>query len=203
MLLTLSSNPVARATEVLEKGGVVLYPTDTLYGLAVDATNADALAKLQKLKGRPNGKAFSIVVADRNMLGVYAKTTPLAERLIEHFLPGALTITLEPTYPFSSSIVQDNGVAFRIPDHHFCLELARVFGKPYTATSANVSGHDTLTTTQEIVTQFGDRASLIDLIVDAGTLPIHTPSTVVDARGTEPIVLRQGAIDLVSSPRVT
>ena len=188
------NNAAHRAATTLREGGVVLYPTDTLYGLAVDATNEHALERLLSLKGRDASKPFSLIVPDVTMLRTHAYITPLTADLARRHLPGALTILLETRLPFSSLVSKDGATAFRIPNHPFCLALARTFGKPYTATSANISGKETEATTDAILAQFGTLSSHIDCIVDAGPLKSSYASTIVDARGKLPIVLRQGPI---------
>lgn len=175
---------------------ITLYPTDTLYGLGVDATSPKTVARLIALKGRPDGKPISVVVADMDMLRQCANVTPLAERLASQFLPGKLTLVLEALpEKFAPGIVAPDGsVGFRIPAHPAPHELVLRHGKPVTATSANVSGLPTESTVQKILEQFGEQASWIDDIIDGGELALSPGSTVVDARRDAPLVLREGAI---------
>lgn len=184
-----------KPVEVLKEGKILLYPTDTLYGLGVDATNAEAIAKLRKLKGREEGKPISIIVADMTMADEYAEVTPLAKKLAEAFLPGKLTLVLAVKDTLPSELTVGTGtVGIRIPNHVFCLNLARELGRPFTATSANVSDKEPQSSVSEILVQFGERATMIDRIVDSGELLESLPSTVVDARGEKPVILREGAI---------
>lgn len=177
---------------------IVLYPTDTVYGLGVDATNANAIQSLQILKGRDDAKPISIVVADRAMLETYAEVTPLAKKIIEKFLPGKLTVVLNAKKGMlPDRLTFGTGtVGIRIPNHPVPLRLVRSLGKPITATSANVSGMPTFDTPQEILAQFGERASMITEVIDEGELPRSLPSTVVDARGDTPVVIREGAVSV-------
>ncbi len=199
-ILRLSDTPlsdaVARAAAVLRDGGIVLYPTDTLYGLAADVTSEDAVRRLRLLKDRDVANLFSMIVPDMATLSEYAHTTPLSVTIAERYLPGPLTLVLASRSPLPTNTSHDGTIALRIPDHPFCLALARAFDKPYTATSANISGLPTHARIPDICTQFGDRASRIDLAIDAGELPPSPPSTIVDARGEEPIILRAGALTI-------
>lgn len=175
---------------------ITLYPTDTLFGLAVDATDADAVSRLIALKGRDEKKPISIVVADMEMARMYAIVTPLAERLARKFLPGKLTLVLEAKGNLPRQVTADSGtVGIRIPNHPVPLQLVRELGKPITATSANVADMPTMSTVSEILAQFGDKKTQIFHKPDwPNFLPESEPSTVVDARGEFPIILRQGAL---------
>lgn len=173
---------------------IVLYPTDTLYGLGVDATNEEAIQSLFLLKGRDEKKPLSIMVSDSDMIERYAEVTPLARTLIETFLPGKLTIVLD-TKDLPITLTAGTGtVGVRIPDHKKALALVCERSVPITATSANVSGMETKHSVPEILAQFGEKANMITRIIDDGILPPSAPSTVVDARGDTPIILREGAI---------
>lgn len=175
---------------------IVLYPTDTIYGLGVDATDADAVSHLFELKGRNENKPISIVVSDVEMMRQYAEVTPLAEKLTAKFLPGKLTIVLKAKNLPDNLTAGTGTVGIRIPNHPVPLRLVRELGKPITATSANVADQPTLSSLKEILAQFGERAGMITEVIDEGLLPESLPSTVVDARGEEPVVLRKGAIDI-------
>jgi L-threonylcarbamoyladenylate synthase len=175
---------------------ITLYPTDTVYGLGVDATDPAAIRALKDLKGRSGDdakKPISIVVTDMEMASKYAEVTPLARSLAERFLPGKLTVVLTAKNLPDELTAGTGTVGIRIPDHSVPLELVRRLGKPVTATSANVAGKPTLSTPEEILKQFGGNAGLIAEVIDGGP-STGTASTVVDARGDTPIVLREGAI---------
>lgn len=179
----------------MNKKRIYLYPTDTLYGLGVDATDPEAINVLRALKGEGReGKHFSITVSDLAMLDEYAYVTPLAEKLIEKFLPGKITIVLKPRNLPSELGVGTDEVGVRIPNNQLALNLIEKIGKPITATSANVSGMPTKDTPAEILEQFGNNAHLITDVIDGGQLVASDPSTVVDARDEEPIIIREGAI---------
>lgn len=175
---------------------IILYPTDTVYGLAVDATDVEEIRLLRSLKGGTEAmeKKYLVAVDGLDMVRTIAKVTPLAEKLAKHFWPGALSLILESTL-FPEELTCGTGtVAVRMPNHPVALALVREFGKPITSTSANMTGMPTLSTTEEILKQFGDRASMIGRVIDAGALPPSQPSTIVDARGEVPLFIREGAI---------
>lgn len=177
---------------------IALYPTDTLYGLGVDATNPNMVQKLKELKGREEGKHISIAVSNLAMLERYAEVTPLAKKLIEKFLPGKLTLILNVRGPSLEHLGDGETVGVRIPAHEKTLKFIREFGKPITATSANVSGMEPESTPEKILEQFGEKASIITKVIDGGELASSKPSTVVDARGEGPIIIREGAVAKVA-----
>ena len=183
------------AAAVLRAGGVVLYPTDTLYGLGADALSDEAVEKVRRIKGREGKKPIHCVVADMEMAEEYAELTADARLLAKEFFPGPLTLVLKKKPAMTSGIFRDiPTVGIRIPVGEFCRALAREFGRPYTATSANVSGTESLSIVGGILAQLDDNARHIDLALDAGELRRREPSTVVDTSASQPIVLREGAI---------
>ena len=143
-------------------GHIYLYPTDTIYGLGVDATDAEAVSQLFELKGRNENKPISIVVSDLKMAETYAEVTLLAKKLAKKFLPGKLTIVLTAKDALASAITAGTGtVGIRIPNHPVPLQLVRDIGKPITATSANVADMPTLHSVPEILEQFGEKKIMI------------------------------------------
>lgn len=181
-IYTEKNAPIERVCSVLAKGGVIVYPTDTLYALGADPQQQDAIKKLFTLKKRSSEKKVSYIFSDLNQVSQYAHLTDTAKALSE-YLPGKLTIILQSKKDAGETI----GV--RIPDNAFCRALAATYG-PVTATSANISGEKDPCTIHEILEQI---PSGIAIAIDAGDL--HGPaSTVVDARNTAVKVLRQGAV---------
>ncbi|MDE1966223.1 MAG: threonylcarbamoyl-AMP synthase [Patescibacteria group bacterium] len=186
---------LAEAARTLRAGGIVLYPTDTVYGLAADVTNADAIARLYELKGREQGKPVLILVEDIASMGKYAVMNETANRLAVRFLPGALTLVLPAKDTLPKGFAADDGtVGIRVPNDPFCLALAREFGGPFTSTSANVAGEETRVSVDGILAQFGERAKGITLAIDAGKRGSGKPSTVVSCVSDVPVVLREGAL---------
>jgi L-threonylcarbamoyladenylate synthase len=183
-----------KAAEVLSKGGIVLFPTDTLYGLAVDGRDIIAAMHLKELKGRAGDKFISVVVKDKEMIKEYAVIPSEAERLIDSYLPGPLTIALPSRGKELAHLATDDTVRVRIPDDSFTLSLSKEFNAPYTATSANLSGFPTMHTVSEILAQFGEDAEKIDLVIDGGARGGEVPSTVVRVVEGEPEIVREGAL---------
>lgn len=181
------------AAAALRAGGVVLYPTDTVYGLGADAFSDEAVAEVYTIKGRDEKKPIHCVVSDMAMAEHYSDISPYARLLAEAFWPGALTLVLKKKSDVDSGIVKGiETIGIRIPNNEFCLALAREYGAPYTTTSANKAGVETAPTVDKILEQLGNPK--IELVVDAGELPGSRPSTVVDVSGSEPRILREGAI---------
>lgn len=185
---------VERAAGVLRSGGVILYPTDTLYGLGSNAFSDEAVAKVYAIKSRDERKPIHCVVADLAMAEQYAEVNDTARKLAEKFLPGPLTLVLKKKQDVGSGIAKNiEAIGIRIPNNEFCLSLAKKFG-PYTTTSANVAGAKDQRSVHTILSQLGERAQMIDLVIDAGELPERKPSTVVDVSSGEVRILREGAI---------
>jgi len=184
------NNVISEAVRVLESGGVILYPTDTVYGLGADATNPKAIEKVFLIKKRSPSQPISIVVSNKSEISKWAKETKLSKKLAEKFLPGPLTLVLEHKNNLPENLIAGKEtIGIRIPDNNFCLNLAKKFGKPFTTTSANISGKKTDTTIYSSI----QKLSGIDLAIDAGELSGEA-STVVDARGNETLILREGEI---------
>ncbi len=184
-----------RAAEVLRAGGVILYPTDTLYGLGADALLDEAVAKIYAIKGRDEGKPMHAIVSDLAMVERYAEITDDARRLAAKLPQGQVTFILKKKAGMDSGIMKDIATfGFRIPDNEFCIEMIRAFGKPITATSANKSGDKSERSVDKILAQLGAAAEGIELVIDAGELPERAASTVVDLSGAHPLIVREGAI---------
>lgn len=185
---------VKKAAAVLAKGGIILYPTDTLYGLGVDATNPEAVERLRELKGRERKKPIGVVVPDVRSMERCGTLNFAARDLAERFLPGPLTLVLPANPLMPSDVMLNGGIGVRVPKHEFCLALARAFGKPFTTTSANLAGMGTPSTVNDLIWHFGPKVSEISLIVDGGVLASENPSTVVSCVTETPQVIRVGAI---------
>lgn len=185
----------AYAAAILQNGGVILYPTDTLYALGASLERPHALEKIYSIKERDPKKSVSFIVADIDIAREYIELTPLAETLAKKFLPGPLTLIVnQKECPRDLRVSHDGSIGIRIPNDPFCLSVARHLGKPFTTTSANIAGKDTEKTIPKILLQLGAHIQDILLIIDAGELPNSIPSTVVDVRTATPIILRIGAI---------
>jgi L-threonylcarbamoyladenylate synthase len=190
-----SHEAVPHAALAIESGGVVIYPTDTLYGLGADALSDSAVKKIYEVKGRDEGKPIHAIVADMQMAERFAYVDGTAHMLAERFLPGPLTLILKKREGIETGIAKGiDTFGIRIPDNAFCKDLVEKFGGPITTTSANRAGMHAMRTVKEIVEQLGERAQFVDCAIDAGEIPARRPSTVVDCSGERPIILREGAI---------
>ena len=181
------------ARDVLRRSGLVAFPTDTVYGLGVLVNDPAGIESLYRVKGRESAKAIPVLLSDLSELPlVAAEISPGLQRLAQHFWPGPLTLVVprHPALPRELSPYPTIGV--RIPDHPVALALLRLAG-PMAVTSANLSGRSSPTTAQEVVDQLDGR---IELVLDGGRTPGGISSTVVDYSGLEPVILRQGPIDL-------
>jgi L-threonylcarbamoyladenylate synthase len=205
--ITLDSHNVdataAEAASVLWQDGVVLYPTDTVYGIGVDATNTAAVEEVLQLKQRLPEKGISVMVPDADTMHRYVSLNVAGARLARTLLPGALTLVGLPKVHMPELVTGGTGaVAVRVPDHTFCLAFAAAAEVPITATSANVSGKETETAVDDILEQLGDTAHMIELAIDAGACLGGVPSTVVDATGVDIDIIREGAIDVDTIERI-
>lgn len=184
---------IGNAAAVLRDGGLVAFPTETVYGLGADAWNAEAVARIFAAKGRPADNPLIVHVADRQgLVTVAGALTPLAAQLAARFWPGPLTLVVDaaPGVP----AVTTGGlttVAVRMPAHPVALELIRAAGVPVAAPSANRSGRPSPTTAAHVLDDLGDR---VTIVLDGGPCEFGVESTVVDARGVRPVVLREGAV---------
>ncbi|MDI9624224.1 MAG: L-threonylcarbamoyladenylate synthase [Methanothermobacter sp.] len=175
---------VARA--ILKDGGIVLYPTDTLYGLGVNAFDEEAVKRLYRLKRRPLNKPISICLHDTKWIGRIAYLNPKIERLIKKLLPGPFTIILKKKNTISQILTgSSEKIGIRIPDNIISRELSKEF--PITSTSANISGMKTHNNIKDIIQQIGE----VDMAIDAGPLK-GVPSTVIDLTLDPPKILRKG-----------
>lgn len=183
---------ITETCQVLQAGGLVIYPTETVYGIGVDATNPSAVEKLIQYKSRREGKPLSIAVADTNMAEKFVKLSPQAQDLYQRFLPGPYTIVSRGKQTVAPHVESEFGtLGIRIPDYQLILDLVKKFNKPITATSANASGKKRPYTIQDIFDRLSEKQkNLVDLIIDAGKLPYNEPSIVIDTTLTTPLTVR-------------
>ncbi len=187
----LDASAVDRIRACLAKGGLVVHPTDTVYGLAADPFQEAAVGRVYEAKERPRELALSMAVADVDDLFRYGVKTPLAENFCRKNLPGPYTVVLRATPVAPRPLVNRAGLlGLRIPDHPIPRLLAKVYG-PITTTSANRHGQPAPTSCDEAKAQLGEA---VDLYIDAGPTPFGMESTVVDLSGPKAKVLRQGAV---------
>jgi L-threonylcarbamoyladenylate synthase len=184
---------LAEAVAVLKGGGLIAYPSDTVYGLGAAASNERAVERAFAVKGRLSEKALSLLLADVEDMGpLCAEVPPSAQLLAERFWPGPLTLVLRRSASFSSAALgSGESVALRVPDHFFLRQLIRALGEPITGTSANRSGRPSCRTAREVQRQLG---GVVDLIIDGGPSRAGQESTVVDITTQPPTIVRQGAL---------
>ena len=182
---------MAFAKGVIESGGLIAFPTDTVYGLSSSPFSEEAIQKIFAAKGRDFNKAIAILFGKFDQLpGITTGFTPPARTLADRFWPGALTLVV-PIAPVLPGIISPYAtIGIRMPNHPFALSLLTELG-PLATTSANISGKPDASTAAQVESQLGKR---IDLIIDGGTCPGGVPSTVVDCTLAQIRILRQGAI---------
>jgi L-threonylcarbamoyladenylate synthase len=179
------------AVEVLQEGGVVACPTDTVYGLLADATNEKAVEKVFAIKGREKGKPLPVFVADINMAKRLAHILKEQEEFLKKSWPGKVTAIMRSKHVLPRALEGDEKIALRVPNYKLVNMIVEKFGQPITGTSANVSGQPSCFSAQEIVAQFQERELQPDLVLDAGELPASHPSQIVDITGEEKKVIRK------------
>jgi L-threonylcarbamoyladenylate synthase len=183
---------LAVAVVALRRGEIVAYPTETFYGLGVDAADELALARLRELKGRAE-KAFSVLVVGPEMLaGLCEPPSDKARALMQRYWPGALTLALPARPDVPPALVADGCVAVRESPHALARALVRAFGGPITATSANLAGAPPATTPEEVAAALGGRC----IVLPGGATAGGAPSTLARVRGNRIEVLRPGAITI-------
>ncbi len=189
---------VKQMVAVLRSGGLVIYPTETVYGAGVDATDQMAVDKLLRYKSRREGKPLSIAVTDQAMATRYVTLNEQAQNLYHTFLPGPMTVVSQGLGQVAKGVESEFGtLGIRIPDYPLVIDVVSRLGRPITATSANTSGQKRPYSVTDLLATLSDKQKgLIDLILDAGTLPTREPSTVIDTTLSTPVIMRSGAVDL-------
>lgn len=188
---------IEKAVKILHRGGILIYPTETCYGVGVDATNPQAVTKVLKYKKRPQGKAISIGCSDIKMSKEYVLLNQTAKNIYKNFLPGPVTVILKSKRKVDPRLESERQtLGIRIPDYDILLEILKAFGKPITTTSANSNGKKTPYSIDDILQNISKKQSkLIDTIIDAGELPKNPPSTVIDTTTEELKTYRSGVFD--------
>lgn len=191
------SEDVLRISRALEAGQVVLLPTETVYTFATDATREDCVKKVYELKGRDFSKPLHVVVDSLLSAEKYVEVNNAARKLAEKFLPGPLTLVLPKKENVLPEMLTSGlpTLGIRIPNLNLCLDVAKEFKKPYTTTSANISGGSNTYTVEDVLKQFDEqKLKMIDLVVDVGPLPKLLPSTLLDLTTNPPQILREGPV---------
>ena len=197
----MNTRSIKSAIEVLRRGGVVAYPTDTLFGLGADALNEAAVERVFEIKGRPQGMPLPLLIGDPEQLKMVADiVTESAWKFATAFWPGGLTLVV-PVGPNVPALVTARGwkVAVRLPDHPIPRELARGLGRPITGTSANRTGGPEPSTAELVQKQLHNT---IDMILKGGAAPAGRSSTVIDITSDQPRVLRHGVVSVEQLERI-
>lgn len=171
---------ILKAAEIIKNGGLVGFPTETVYGIAADPTNKKAVARLNKIKKRPKGKPYTLhIVYKKDMYKYAQELSPVAKKIIKKYWPGPLTIILKDK--------KRKKIGFRMPDNKIALALIRAVGKPIIAPSANVSGAPSPVSADKV-------CSGLDLVLDGGPTKYRKDSTILDLTVTPPKILRKGSL---------
>ena len=191
--LTPDPKTLAYASEILRRGGLVAYPTETVYGLAASAFADGSIARVFEAKGRPVGQPLPVQIADVREVETLARSVPeTAARLLADFFPGPLTLIFwrQPTV---SLTITGGGetVGLRMPDHPVALGVLRAFGGPLVCPSANLTGHRASMSASDVLEDLDSR---IDLVLDGGPTDDRVPSTVLDLTVTPAKIIREGKI---------
>lgn len=188
-IVDVSGENLEKAARIVRGGGLVIYPTDTVYGLGCDPFNSSAVHRLLAVKGRED-KPLPILVGNIQNAAALAELPTVARRVAERYWPGPLTLVLKSKVKIQG--VKLDTVGLRVPKHKVALKLIRLCGGCLIGTSANISGRPPPLTAEEAADQLGDK---VDLILDGGKTPLGRSSTVLDLSGDQPKVLRAGPID--------
>ena len=187
------SNPqkrlIDKAVSLLKEGGVIAYPTDTIYGLGCDMYNKKAIQRIYQIKNRDPQKPFSFICSDLKNISLYAQVTNQAYKIMKRYLPGPYTFILLGTKLVPKIMTtKRKTVGIRVPDNNICLSLVKTLGNPIISTSVGFSGREVLSDPSLIEETFG---SQIDLTIDGGLLA-NQPSTIISLIDDEIEVIREG-----------
>lgn len=184
---------VEHAVALLAGGDLVVYPTDTVYGIGAAASNEEAIRRLFSIKGRSLDKALPLLLSDKSMVGRIAEEVPAAGlNLMDRFWPGGVTIVMKRRPGFRSlALAGEETVALRVPDEDVVRDIVHTLGEPITGTSANRSGSRSPVSAQEAAMQLGD---LVPLVIDGGPRHGGVESTVIDITVSPARILREGAV---------
>jgi L-threonylcarbamoyladenylate synthase len=188
-----TTESLPRIAETIARGGVIAFRTDTFYGLGADPFNRSALQRIKQLKGREATKPILVVISDIDQIGRFiSERSRVFDLLAERFWPGALSLIGKAALAVPHEVTAGTGtIGVRLPDDDNVRALVRACGGALTATSANPSGAEPPRTAEEVESYFG---AAVDLIIDGGEARVDLPSTVVDAGGPEPKLIREGAV---------
>ena len=184
---------VRKVVEVLEQGGVIGYPTDTIYGVGCDLLKPEAIRKIHRLKKLEKNKPLSFICADLKDISQYAYVSNYAYKIMKRVLPGAYTFILKATkFVPKIAMTKQKTVGIRIPDNKICLALVKTLGRPIISTSVYKPDESLYNDPEEIVDRFGKQ---LDLVIDGGMI-VAEHSSIIDLTGDAPAVIREGKGDI-------
>jgi L-threonylcarbamoyladenylate synthase len=190
-----SHKVIRQATDIIKSGGVIVYPTDTVYGLGCDPFNTDAVLKLLRIKRRKETKGLLLLINSWPQLRQVTKPSTAQLKTLKHYWPGPLTVVLPKSRIVSSVIASGRRtVAVRWPKHYFASKCLNMLTCPLVSTSANISKQPSSHSAREVIKQFQNRRYRPDLVIDAGRLPDNPPSTIIQFTGRKIKVVRQGSL---------
>ena len=183
------------SANVVSNGGIIIYPTDTLYGLGADIRNEESLLRIYDIKGRPNDMALPVLVSGWEMVrSISSEVNVIGEKLAARFWPGQLTMVIRANDNLSTILTGGRGtIAVRQPDHWIAQQIIEQVGNPIVGTSANLSGSPDLVEASDLAPELGH---LVDRIITCGVKPFGVGSTVVDITGGQPKLLRETSISI-------
>lgn len=187
---------INKAVNLLKAGGIVVYPTETVYGLAADFLNPEAVKKIFKIKKRPSNKKVTLIAADFEIVKRYFYLNELEKKLAKIYWPGPLTIILR------AKEKKSGGLGVRVSSSKTAQGLSQKLGSLITATSANVSGKGECYSVRQLIKQFGRQKYLPDLILDAGKLPKKKVTTIIKVKNDRVEILRQGGIKITQKSKL-
>jgi L-threonylcarbamoyladenylate synthase len=183
---------IIRGSAILKKGGVIAFPTDTVYGIGADIFSGEAVERIYEIKKRSRHLPFPLLLNSISQLSTITDKIPeLTYLLAANFWPGGLTLILPKANALPDYLSNKPTIAVRIPRHYIPLSLIQYVGNPITGTSANISGKQSALTADEVQRQLGDA---IDYIIDGGECSGSNESTIIDLSGVSPVIVRQGII---------
>ena len=192
---TTRESVLREASDILQKGGVLVCATDTGYLLGVDGLNPAAIRKIYRIKGRSFDKPIHVVVSDLPMARKLVSMDAQAQQIFQRFLPGPLTLIVKKKALVPDLLVSGlEGLGLRIPQNAFLLQLVKMSAVPITATSANRSGCGTPYSVEQALAELGTAAEYVDLFIDQGATQHAMPSTILDLTRIPPKILREGPI---------
>ncbi len=187
--MAVNEKDIDEAVEVLKKGGIVVYPTETCYGIGCDATNEEAVERVYKAKKRSKEKKLTCIVDSLETAEKYCHLSEIEKEICNKFMPGPLTIVAEKKDSLPDLVNKD--FAFRVSSENYCQKLSEKLGKPLIATSANISGNSSSYSTDDISEKLLEK---VDFVLDGGELERKKPSTIITIEQRDIVVHREGPV---------